>query len=438
MPRADNSVWTRGSCKIIFMSNILMPDPKYSIIVPVFNGMPYLKACIESIVSQVYTDYELIISDDNSTDGSREYLQSINHPNVKVLLPEKGKSMAEHWEWALSFASGEWQIFVGQDDGLQKYFFDLADRLTQKAKNKGLRAIVTSRAYYFWPGCESTYNDRVRYSASDSVCVKTTFRARLKALFTDAYHNFPQMYCNSIFRKSLLDEARDKQGGFVFVSHPQDANLAALCCKLEKKYLWCGIPLGWVGTSPKSAGHAVSQGVKKINETEDKRVDGLRDEYVKRVSNSDIKYHRLAGDFGFADTNVYFWQCLLKTSRLNKSYFDVVVGSYWFRYLFLSAVLARMSHAAYSEKKKEMLEDLIERNGFSYASLLIGGLVFKVFYWLRASHQFAMVRVSRKFMRVLQLSGGYNYRLSTSDNPNVSMNEVGDLIAQLVKDKRWV
>lgn len=415
-----------------------MPDPKYSIIVPVFNGMPYLKACIESIVSQVYTDYELIISDDNSTDGSREYLQSINHPNVKVLLPEKGKSMAEHWEWALSFARGEWQIFVGQDDGLQKYFFNLADQLTQAAKNRGLRAIVTGRAYYFWPGCESTYNNRVSYAASNSVRIKTTTRARLKSLFTDSYHNFPQMYCNSIFRKSLLDEARGKQDGRVFVSHPQDANLVAICCKLEDKYLWCGIPLGWVGTSPKSAGYAVSQGVKERNETEDKSIDRLRNEYVERVSKSDIKYHHLAGDFGFSDINVYFWQSLLQTPRLNKSYFDGVVGSYWFRYLFLSSVLARMSHTAQPEKKKEMLRDLIERNGFSYGSLLLGGLLFKVFYWLRGIYQFAMVRVSGKLMRLLKPSGSYNYRLSASEDPGVSMNEAGDLAAQAVKTRRWV
>ena len=43
---------------------ILMP--KYSIIIPCYNGMPYVKSCVDSIINQNYTDYELIISEDHS------------------------------------------------------------------------------------------------------------------------------------------------------------------------------------------------------------------------------------------------------------------------------------------------------------------------------------------------------------------------------------
>ena len=109
--------------------------PKYSIVIPSRNGGRYLHACVESIVSQKYKDYELIISDDHSTDGTDEYLNSLNSENITVIRPPQTMCMSEHWEWALSNASGEWLIFVGQDDGLQPHFFPLADRLTSRLSN---------------------------------------------------------------------------------------------------------------------------------------------------------------------------------------------------------------------------------------------------------------------------------------------------------------
>ena len=98
---------------------------KYSIIIPVRNGIQYLPSCINTILVQKYSNYELIISNDHSTDGTKEYLDTLsNNKNIKIIEPAEPLSMTEHWEWALSHATGEWQIFVGQDDGLQHYFLN--------------------------------------------------------------------------------------------------------------------------------------------------------------------------------------------------------------------------------------------------------------------------------------------------------------------------
>ncbi|WP_083596579.1 glycosyltransferase family 2 protein [Cnuella takakiae] len=56
--------------------------PTISIITIVYNGMPYLEDCIESILKQEISTWELLISDDGSTDGSRAYLRSINDPRI--------------------------------------------------------------------------------------------------------------------------------------------------------------------------------------------------------------------------------------------------------------------------------------------------------------------------------------------------------------------
>jgi glycosyltransferase involved in cell wall biosynthesis len=58
--------------------------PKYSIIIPARNGGKYLPTCINTILEQSYGDYELIISDDHSSDDSKQYLASLTHLNVYI------------------------------------------------------------------------------------------------------------------------------------------------------------------------------------------------------------------------------------------------------------------------------------------------------------------------------------------------------------------
>ena len=222
--------------------------PKYSIIVPAYNGMPYLKTCIESIVSQGYGDYQLIVSDDHSTDGTAEYIDSLSNPHIiKLHCPER-KSMAEHWEWALSYATGEWQVFVGQDDGLQSYFFKLADTLVLTCEKKGLEVIMSERAYFFWPGCEKDFGElKLWYNARNKVSVLDAKKELRKALYKRriGYMDLPSMYTTSLFKKNFINRIKNMQNGRVFATHPQDANLAALATILQEKYLKSWIPLGW-------------------------------------------------------------------------------------------------------------------------------------------------------------------------------------------------
>lgn len=194
--------------------------PKYSLIIPCYNGLPYIKTCITSILSQKYTDYELILSEDHSSDGTAEYLDSLKEVNnVKILHCPQRMSMAEHWEWAQSFATGEWQLFIGQDDGIQGYFFELADRLTAICDKKKLEVIMSERAYFFWPGCEETYgNVMLNYHSEDYYKILDTRKEMRRALYDTAlsYMDLPSMYTTSLFKKTLIDEIKQKQNGKFF------------------------------------------------------------------------------------------------------------------------------------------------------------------------------------------------------------------------------
>ncbi|MDX6575507.1 MAG: hypothetical protein QOE96_1460 [Blastocatellia bacterium] len=67
--------------------------PAISVVMPVYNGLPYLSASIESIVQQSFTDFELIILDDGSTDGSAEVLGHWARKDPRIhLIASKRKS----------------------------------------------------------------------------------------------------------------------------------------------------------------------------------------------------------------------------------------------------------------------------------------------------------------------------------------------------------
>lgn len=402
----------------------MIKTPKYSIILPVYNGVQYLPTCVDTILANEYKDYELIISNDNSNDGTKEYLETLKiYKHIKIVSPAQSLSMTEHWEWALSHASGEWMIFVGQDDGLQHYFFKLADKLTKLADEKNIRSIASSRAYYFWQGCEYAYGDvAIKYRAMKKTEVLNMKFEVFKALFGfQDYFELPQMYTTSLFKKSLIEEAKEKQGGNLFSSHPQDANLIAIACSLEKEYLKSFIPLGWVGTSPKSAGMAIVSDESKVKEEDRENILSLKKDYEKKVLDSSLKYHELAGSFSLGSLQVYLWQAFLKTNVLRDEKFNDFLISKKFRFFLLSFALNEVRRL----NKKDnihMMYEVISKNGFNVKSVEIFSWIAKWF-----TYTYYAQKALRKMIRVVrykQISKFISQNNNTVDTLQVVSKEI--------------
>ena len=67
-------------------------NPKVSIIVPVYNSEKYLKKCIQSIVSQTYDNYEIIVVNDGSTDNSLKILESFSDKYKNLFIINQSNS----------------------------------------------------------------------------------------------------------------------------------------------------------------------------------------------------------------------------------------------------------------------------------------------------------------------------------------------------------
>ncbi|AUD05061.1 glycosyltransferase family 2 protein [Spirosoma pollinicola] len=91
--------------------------PLISIIVPVFNAVICLEAALESIVNQNYSNYELIIIDGGSTDGSLTVIEKFKD-KIKLCISEVDSGIYDAMNKGIDRAEGEWLYFLGSDDEL--------------------------------------------------------------------------------------------------------------------------------------------------------------------------------------------------------------------------------------------------------------------------------------------------------------------------------
>jgi GT2 family glycosyltransferase len=87
---------------------------KFSVIIATKNAAPHLRRCLNSIFSQEYRSYEIIIQDCASEDGTLEILEAFK--DRIDLRSEKDAGVYDAWNRASARASGDWAIFLGADD----------------------------------------------------------------------------------------------------------------------------------------------------------------------------------------------------------------------------------------------------------------------------------------------------------------------------------
>ncbi len=97
-------------------STILMRTGLVSICLPTYNGASYIKESLVSVLSQSYSNIEVIITDDNSTDSTLEIAESFYDPRMRIVKNGKGLGLVGNWNRAVSFASGEYIKLMTQDD----------------------------------------------------------------------------------------------------------------------------------------------------------------------------------------------------------------------------------------------------------------------------------------------------------------------------------
>lgn len=92
---------------------------RVTVAIPTFNRLPMLERAVESSRQQTYADIEIVISDNGSADGTKEYIKSLTDSRIRVIQHSSNLGMVRNWDSCLSQATGEYILLLSDDDYFQ-------------------------------------------------------------------------------------------------------------------------------------------------------------------------------------------------------------------------------------------------------------------------------------------------------------------------------
>lgn len=113
---------------------------KFSVTIPAYKAA-YLKECIESILAQTYTDFELIIVNDASPEDLTSIIHSFDDSRIRYYINEKNCgaiNVVDNWNKCLSYATGDYVICMGDDDKLLPICLEEYKKLIEHHPNLGV------------------------------------------------------------------------------------------------------------------------------------------------------------------------------------------------------------------------------------------------------------------------------------------------------------
>ena len=180
--------------------------PTISVIVPVYKVEPYLHRCVDSILAQTFTDFELILVDDGSPDNCGaicdEYAAQDSRVHV-IHQPNGGLSAARNagLDWAFANSDSEWLSFIDSDDWVHEEYLE---RLYRACVDTSVD--ISSVGLF-----ETDGNVHYNYSADEfSLRTISTEEVYFRSV---PYYQLPTISsCTKLFRKELWRDIRFPAG----------------------------------------------------------------------------------------------------------------------------------------------------------------------------------------------------------------------------------
>ncbi|MEX1037197.1 MAG: glycosyltransferase [Sneathiella sp.] len=248
---------------------------KISIVIPTRNRSEFLKYCLETCLAASDPDIEVVVSDNNSIDETRAVVAEFTDQRLTYVNPGADLSMRQNFEFALSHATGDYVIFIGDDDGVVPNGIATLRYLI----NKFHPDIITWRHItYIWPHIEPAPTEGVLkfryrdfcgpvYKLDPKQILLDFYRARITS-----YRDGANIYHGCVSR-AVIDKIKSK-GGEYFQGQIPDVNTALSNLTAASNLLWVRNPVTIAGAGEKSNGTAMNAPI-KITESQEKIADSF-------------------------------------------------------------------------------------------------------------------------------------------------------------------
>ena len=234
---------------------------KFTVMIPTRERCETLHYTLASCVAQDYPEFEIIVSDNASTDDTRAVVAAFDDPRIRYVETGRRLSMAGNFEFALSHATGDYLMFLGDDDGLVP---GALQRVADLVRQTGQQAIISSQASYYWPNAlDESVRNRLVFSGREGYELLVSHEMIRRVLnFQVTYPKLPGLYVGFVSR-DVVESARD--GGVYFHSVTPDAYSGFVNAAVLITYAYVHTPFSLAGVSGRSNG-AGQLGATRSNE----------------------------------------------------------------------------------------------------------------------------------------------------------------------------
>ena len=172
--------------------------PMVSIIVPVYNAEQYLRRCVDSILNQEYTDFEVFLVNDGSTDSSGDICEEYGNKDTRVIVIQKENTgVSDSRNLALDRARGKYLQFLDSDDWITP---DATRLFVRAAEEYGCDMVISD--FYRVVGERLSPKGDIE---EEGVLTQEEFAAHMMENPADFYYG---VLWNKLYRRDLVEEHR--------------------------------------------------------------------------------------------------------------------------------------------------------------------------------------------------------------------------------------
>ena len=166
-----------------------------SVIMPLYNNEKYIEEAVKSVINQTYTDWELLIINDASTDNSFQIVEKIakTDSRIKLINFKKNKGVSHARNLGIREAKGEYISFLDSDDFWNKDFLNALYYKLKLTNNK----LGYATSYYFYTNNDKKINPNLSKTKINEFITKKKHRYEI---------NYPFFIDSIMIKKTLITE----------------------------------------------------------------------------------------------------------------------------------------------------------------------------------------------------------------------------------------
>ena len=174
-----------------------MKNPKISVIVSVYNTEKYIEKCLDSLLNQTYSNIEIVVINDCSTDGSLKILKKYakKYDNMILIENKENKGLSYSRYVGLEKATGEYIGYIDSDDYVDSTYYEQMMKAIKKEKSE--IAIADMKIVYE----DGSFPDYVSKGCNGEVNTLNIIKNGLAA-----------SACNKLFKREIIDKYKFSEG----------------------------------------------------------------------------------------------------------------------------------------------------------------------------------------------------------------------------------